>query len=113
MLTLPVDAQKEEFGPREEGANVEAGRKGGRISAERPPEARKEAARKAARTRAQRYGAHCLCCAATHARHVVREPRPSLQPVTMSRLACLTELRAAAGHWLEVTADAMLILTLV
>ncbi len=36
---------------------MEAGRKGGRISAERPPEARKEAARKAARTRAERYGA--------------------------------------------------------
>ena len=57
-----MHSQKEGFGSREEGANVEAGRKGGRISsAERPPEARKEAARKAARTRAKRYGAESRC----------------------------------------------------
>ena len=54
-LTRSVRSQKEGFGSREEGANVEAGCKGGRISAERPPEARKEAARKAARTRSERY----------------------------------------------------------
>jgi len=58
---LPANpVQHDEFGHHDEGANVEAGRKGGRISAERPPEARKEAARKAARTRAERYGAHRL-----------------------------------------------------
>ncbi|KAK9830993.1 hypothetical protein WJX81_006538 [Elliptochloris bilobata] len=53
--TTKTGAPREQFGHGHE-ARVEAGKKGGHISAERPEEARKEAARKAARTRADRYG---------------------------------------------------------